>query len=53
MGQGPKALAVSSLSVKAQDEIKKITTQALESQMKEMLPQILAVVATALKLTPQ
>ena len=50
---GPKAPAVSSLSVGAQDEIKKITTHAIASQMKEMLPQILAAVAAALNLTPK
>ena len=51
VAQGHKT--VPNLSEEAQKEIKKITTQVIESQIKQMLPQILTKVAEALNLTIQ
>jgi hypothetical protein len=51
VAQGPKT--VPNLSEEALNKIKKMTTQVIESQIKEMLPQILTKVAAALNLTLQ
>ena len=51
VAQGPKT--VPNVSEEALNKIKKMTTQVIESQIKEMLPQILTKVAAALNLTLQ
>ena len=53
VAQGPKAPVMPSLSIEAQDEIRKTAAHIIESQLKEMLPQILAAITATLNLTPQ
>ena len=53
VAQGPKAPMTPSLSTEAQDEINKITAHIIESQLREMLLQILAAVTSTLNLNLQ
>ena len=53
MAQGSKTPVVPKLSAEAQNKIKKITTLMVETQIKDMLPQIFASVTALLNPNPQ
>ena len=53
VAKGTKPPTVHKLSEEAQNEIRNMTTHMIETQIKDMLPKILATVTAALNLPPQ
>ena len=53
VAKGTKPPTVHKLSEEAQNEIKNMTTHMIETQIKDMLPKILATVTAALNFPPQ